>query len=146
MEAVSSGEIEFRELTEVDASLQQDQSDNVVWTPSRIVFSIFLFLLAAICEIGGGWLIFVGIRERDKRKPMAMYLIFGILALTAYGFIPVAQPSSSFGRIFAVYGGFFIVGSYLWGSLVDGLRLDLGDYIGCAISLVGVCISWFWVR
>lgn len=33
-----------------------------------------------------------------------------------YGFVPCAQPMSDFGRIYAVYGGFFIVLSYLWGK------------------------------
>ncbi len=32
-----------------------------------------------------------------------------------YGFIPTLQPTSNFGRLYAVYGGFFIVLSYAWG-------------------------------
>ena len=34
----------------------------------------------------------------------------------AYGFIPCLQPMSDFGRIYAVYGGFFIVLSFVWGK------------------------------
>lgn len=44
-----------------------------------------------------------------------------------YGFIPTAQPPPTFGRLYAVYGGFFIFLSYLWGWLVDGERPDRGD-------------------
>jgi small multidrug resistance family-3 protein len=70
----------------------------------------------------------------------------GCLVLIAYGFAPTLQPMTSFGRIFAVYGGFFIVLSYLWGYVFDGMVLDMGDYIGAGISLAGVCIAWFWPR
>lgn len=51
-----------------------------------------------------------------------------------------------FGRIYAVYGGFFIVLSFLFGWMLDGNRPDLGDVIGCAISLVGVLVIMFWPR
>lgn len=43
-------------------------------------------------------------------------------------------------------GGFFIVLSYLWGWAVDGMRPDAGDWIGCSVALVGVCIAMFWRR
>ncbi len=46
--------------------------------------------------------------------------------LVGYGFAPTLQPPDSFGRIYAVYGGFFIVLSYLWGWAVDKDRPDLG--------------------
>lgn len=118
------------------------------WSASVICWSLFLFLFAGLLEIGGGWLIFVGVRERSTRRPYhsALYIVFGAIVLVAYGFVPTLQPSASFGRIFAVYGGFFIVLSYAWGVIVDKMRLDIGDYIGAAISLLGVLIAWFWPR
>lgn len=123
-----------------------DSNDAVNWTTATVVWSLFLFFLAGIFEIGGGWLIFVGVRERDRRQPTAAFLVGGSLVLIAYGFIPTLQPSSAFGRIFAVYGGFFIVLSFAWGAFVDGLKLDAGDYVGGAIAIVGVLISWFYPR
>jgi Uncharacterised BCR, YnfA/UPF0060 family len=50
----------------------------------------------------------------------------GALVLVSYGFVPTAQPVDNFGRVFAVYGGFFIILSYLWGWAVDGDRPDTG--------------------
>ena len=40
----------------------------------------------------------------------------GSVVLVVYGFIPCMQPMSDFGRVYAVYGGFFIALSYLWGE------------------------------
>lgn len=67
--------------------------------------------------------------------------------LCAYGLIPTLQPpEASFARVYAVYGGFFIVLSYAWGAAVDGVRPDLGDYVGAALAAVGVMLCWFWPR
>jgi Uncharacterised BCR, YnfA/UPF0060 family len=52
--------------------------------------------------------------------------VLGALVLVSYGFVPTAQPVDNFGRVFAVYGGFFIILSYLWGWAVDGDRPDTG--------------------
>lgn len=136
-------EIERYAVEGVPEPGQQKQADG--WSPSLVAWSLFLFFLAGLFEIGGGWLVFVGMRD-PGRQPRAMYLLMGSLVLVAYGFIPTLQPSESFGRIFAVYGGFFIVGSYLFGYVVDGDKLDTGDYIGAALAIIGVCIAWFWPR
>jgi drug/metabolite transporter superfamily protein YnfA len=90
-----------------------------------------------------GWLVWQGIRE--KKSP-ALYIAFGSIVLAFYGLVPTLQPSDSFGRTFAVYGGFFIVLSYVWAAALDGFIPDTGDYVGAAIALVGVCITWFWPR
>jgi small multidrug resistance family-3 protein len=124
-------------------SPQEGNSGSAHWTVAQIIFSIFLFILAGILEIGGGWLVWKGIREN---KSPALFITTGSIVLVCYGFVPTLQPSDSFGRIFAVYGGFFIVLSYAWVALIDGFVPDTGDYIGAAIALVGVSISWFWPR
>lgn len=71
----------------------------------------------------------------------------GCLVLCGYGFIPTLQPAeASFARVYAVYGGVFIVLSYAWGWLLDGDRPDIGDWVGAAIAVAGVLVAWFWPR
>ena len=71
------------------------------WTPKLVLLSLFLFVLAGIAEIGGGWLIFQTVRVHQP----FWWAILGGLILVIYGFIPTLQPISNFGRVFAVYGG-----------------------------------------
>ncbi|KAK9903511.1 hypothetical protein WJX75_007748 [Coccomyxa subellipsoidea] len=112
------------------------------WTPAKVVLAIFLFLAAGLCEIGGGWLVWQAVREG---KPF-YWAILGGLVLVGYGFIPTAQPTSNFGRLYAVYGGFFIVLSYAWGWVFDKEMPDAGDYVGAAIALAGVVVAFFYPR
>jgi hypothetical protein len=63
--------------------------------------SIALFVLAAIAEIGGAWLIWPGWREHRG----LWWIAGGIVALGAYGFVATFQPDPNFGRILASYGG-----------------------------------------
>ena len=113
------------------------------WTIQNIFKTIFLFIFAGVLEVGGGYLIWKGVRE--NYHPI-LFSILGSIILVCYGFVPTLQPASSFGRIFAVYGGFFIVLSYIWGVIFDNFKMDIGDYIGASISLIGVLIAWFWPR
>ncbi len=128
---------------EVEESKAVISSSRNMWDASTITLSIFLFIIAGILEVGGGYLVWLGIRE--KKLPYVL-IPAGAVVLIAYGVVPTFQPISSFGRIFAVYGGFFIVLSYLWAYVFDGFKPDLGDYIGAAIALAGVCVTWFWPR
>mmetsp|Transcript_40261 Transcript_40261/g.41071 ORF Transcript_40261/g.41071 Transcript_40261/m.41071 type:complete len:153 (+) Transcript_40261:183-641(+) len=113
------------------------------WTVSNVLLSLSLFIFAGLLEIGGGYLMWRGIRDQPRK---VLFIIFGSLVLVAYGVVPTLQPVESFGRTFAVYGGFFIILSYVFAVIVDNMRLDTGDYIGGSIAIFGVCFSWFWPR
>lgn len=117
-----------------------DPADDFRWTAGKIVLSVVLFLVAGVAEIGGGWLVWQSVRLRK-----GWYLaLAGAVVLFVYGLIPCAQPTDNFGRIYAVYGCFFIVLSYLWGWGVDGVRPDTGDWIGSGIAMAGGCVAFFW--
>jgi small multidrug resistance family-3 protein len=103
--------------------------------------SVALFLLAGLCEIGGGYLVWLWLREKGP----AWYGLAGALVLVLYGMIPTLQPAT-FGRVYAAYGGIFIILSVLWGWMVDGVRPDLPELIGSAICLVGVGVIMYWPR
>ena len=104
-----------------------------------MTYTIILFILAGVAEIGGGYLVWLWLREG---KPY-WYGIFGGLILALYGIIPTLQKLPAFGRVYAAYGGVFIILSILWGWGVDKKTPDTYDWIGAVICLVGVSII-FW--
>ena len=102
--------------------------------------SIFYFLLAGIFEIGGGYLVWLWLREEKS----LWFGILGAIALILYGIIPTLQPANSnFGRVYATYGGIFIVLSILWGWKIDNIIPDKFDLIGGLIALIGVLIIMY---
>jgi small multidrug resistance family-3 protein len=104
-----------------------------------VVRSVALFLLAAIFEIGGAWLVWQGVREH---KGIA-WIGAGVLALGVYGFVATLQLDAHFGRILAAYGGVFVVGSLLWGMVMDGYRPDRYDLVGALFCLAGVAVIMY---
>jgi small multidrug resistance family-3 protein len=104
-----------------------------------IVRSVLLFLLAALAEIGGAWLVWQGVREH---RGLA-WIGAGVLALGVYGFVATLQPDPNFGRILAAYGGVFVAGSLAWGVVLDGFRPDRFDYLGAALCLLGVAVIMY---
>ncbi|MBL8778344.1 MAG: YnfA family protein [Acidimicrobiales bacterium] len=101
--------------------------------------SLLLFGLAALAEIGGAWLVWQGVREHRG----LVWIGAGIAALGAYGFVATLQDENDFGRILAAYGGIFVAGSLVWGTVVDGFRSDRFDYVGASICLVGVAVIMY---
>lgn len=101
--------------------------------------SIALFAAAAVAEIGGAYLVWVGIKQ-DKG---ALAVLAGVVALGVYGIVAALQPSNEFGRVLAAYGGVFIAGSLVWGIAFDGFRPDAADLIGATICLAGVGVIMY---
>ncbi len=101
--------------------------------------SVILFVLAAVAEIGGAWLVWQGWREHRG----LLWIAAGVIALGLYGFAATLQPDPHFGRILAAYGGVFVAGSLAWGVVVDKFRPDRWDYLGAAICLAGVAVIMY---
>ncbi|HYW92807.1 MAG TPA: YnfA family protein [Gammaproteobacteria bacterium] len=104
----------------------------------RITVSLGYFLLAGLAEIGGGYLVWLWLREGRG----ALLGAAGFLVLALYGVIPTLQPAS-FGRVYAAYGGIFIVLSLLWGWGLGGIRPDRWDLVGASLSLAGAMIMMY---
>lgn len=101
--------------------------------------SVALFVAAAIAEIGGAYLVWIGIKEHKG----ALFILLGAVALTAYGIVAAFQPSNEFGRVLAAYGGVFIVGSMLWGMAFDAFRPDRADILGALLCLIGISVIMY---
>src|SRR4030095_5457376 len=106
-----------------------------------IVKSLSYFLLAGLCEIGGGYLMWLWLREGKS----AWVALVGAIVLMLYGVVPTLQPAN-FGRVYAAYGGVFIVLSLIWGLAVDRIPPDRFDLIGGALALTGAFVMMFWPR
>lgn len=104
--------------------------------------SIGLFIAAGLAEIGGGYLMWRWLRDG---APLVIGVL-GALILISYGVIPTLQRSHDFGRIYAAYGGVFVVASLLWGWAVDGSRPDRWDVTGAVVVLAGAAIIFFTPR
>jgi small multidrug resistance family-3 protein len=107
----------------------------------QILLSTFLFVIAGLCEIGGGYLVWLWLREGFGWWLGAI----GGFVLFLYGIVPTFQKSH-FHRIYAAYGGVFIVMSVLWGWWVDGTRPDQYDAIGTVIAVIGVLVIFYYPR
>ena len=105
----------------------------------NVIRSVGLFVAAGLAEIGGGYLIWRWLREGS---PWPVGLA-GAVILVIYGVIPTFQPASDFGRVYAAYGGVFVIMSLLWGWGIDGHRPDNYDWLGAAIVAVGVAVIFF---
>lgn len=101
--------------------------------------SVALFVLAALTEIGGAWLIWQGVREHRGW----LWIGLGVVSLGVYGFVATFQPDPNFGRVLAAYGGIFVAGSLAWGMVLDGFRPDRWDLAGAALCLVGVTVIMY---
>nr|WP_222424964.1 YnfA family protein [Candidatus Nitrosocosmicus arcticus] len=103
------------------------------------IFSSFgLFLVAAFLEIGGGYLVWQWLRVRKK---ISIGLVGGFV-LFLYGIIPTLQPSN-FGRVYAAYGGIFVVMAIVWGLIIDKKNPDRFEIIGGAVVLAGALIIFY---
>lgn len=106
-----------------------------------IIVTLALFFVAALMEIGGGYLVWQWIREKQG---IIIGLTGGII-LFLYGIIPTFQPSH-FGRIYAAYGGIFIISSIVWGIIVDKKKPDRFEIIGSVVAVSGAIILFYTPR
>jgi small multidrug resistance family-3 protein len=107
----------------------------------EVARSLLYFILAGFCEIGGGYLIWLWLREGKS----TWFALLGAVVLIIYGIIATLQPAN-FGRVYAAYGGIFIILAILWGWQIDKIAPDRFDLIGGLIALIGASVITYWPR
>jgi small multidrug resistance family-3 protein len=100
-----------------------------------------LFLFASVLEIGGGYLVWKVLRDHKGK----VFGLVGALFLFSYGIIMTLQPTN-FGKVYATYGGFFVVSSIIWGYWIDKKKPDRFEIIGSVVVLIGVIIIFYFPR
>ncbi len=100
----------------------------------------FLFFgIAALGELSGCYAFWAWLRLGKSiywTLPGLVSLVIFALALTQ---IEISQA----GRVYAAYGGIYLLSSLMWLWLVEGVKPDRADVLGVAISLVGTLVILF---
>lgn len=107
----------------------------------QVAETLGLFFFASLLEIGGGYLVWMW----RKNNRGIIFGIVGGMILFSYGIVPTLQPAN-FGRVYAAYGGIFIMSSIIWGYWVDKKRPDRFEIIGSIIVLIGVAVMFYYPR
>jgi small multidrug resistance family-3 protein len=68
--------------------------------------------------------------------------LLGAIILFVYGIIPTLQPAH-FGRVYAAYGGIFIISSIIWGRIIDKKTPDRYEIIGSVTAVIGAAIIFY---
>lgn len=100
-----------------------------------ILKTTLLFLATAICEILGCYLPWLWL----KRGASAWLLLPAGVSLALFVWLLTLHPTAS-GRVYAAYGGVYVMTALLWLRYVDGVRLSVTDWAGAAIALCGMLI------
>ncbi|MCG9537267.1 YnfA family protein [Providencia huaxiensis] len=96
---------------------------------------IGLFFITALAEIAGCYFPYLWM----KKQGGAWLLIPAVLSLMLFVWLLTLHPEAS-GRIYATYGGIYIVTALVWLKVVDGVSLTVTDWVGALVVLVGAGI------
>lgn len=107
------------------------------------VWALGLFALTAIAEIVGCWLILQAV---SGTKPW-WYWLPGACSLLLFAWLLSFHPVAS-GRVYAAYGGIYVLTALVWLRVVDGIRPVLADYLGAGLILLGalIIVAHHWPR
>lgn len=100
--------------------------------------TIGLFLITAVAEIVGCYLPYLWLTQG---RSIWLLLPAG-LSLVLFAWLLSLHPTAA-GRVYAAYGGVYILVAILWLWLVDGIRPTLWDLVGSLVALLGMAIIMF---
>ena len=94
-----------------------------------------LFFATAVAEIVGCYLPYLWLRKDGS----VWLLLPAALSLALFVWLLSLHPAAS-GRVYAAYGGVYVVSALLWLRVVDGVKLSPLDWLGAGVTLVGMAI------
>lgn len=97
--------------------------------------TFLLFVVTAVAEIVGCYLPYLWLKQ-DKS---AWLLVPAAASLALFAWLLTLHPTAA-GRVYAAYGGVYIGVAMMWLMLVDKVKPTPTDWIGVAVSLVGMAI------
>ena len=100
-----------------------------------MIKTTLLFFATALAEIIGCFLPWLWL----KRGGSVLLLLPAALSLAIFVWLLTLHPAAS-GRVYAAYGGVYVVTALLWLRIVDGVKLSVYDWTGAAIAFCGMLI------
>ncbi|PKH26599.1 hypothetical protein CIG19_02050 [Enterobacterales bacterium CwR94] len=100
-----------------------------------MVKTTLLFFLTALAEIIGCFLPWLWL----KKGATIWLLVPAALSLAAFVWLLTLHPVAS-GRVYAAYGGVYVLTALLWLRIVDGVKLTTFDWVGALVALSGMLI------
>lgn len=100
-----------------------------------MIKTTLIFFLTALAEIVGCFLPWLWL----KKGASVLLLLPAALSLAAFVWLLTLHPAAS-GRVYAAYGGVYVVTALLWLRWVDGVRLSYTDWLGAAVAFCGMLI------
>lgn len=94
-----------------------------------------LFFATALAEIIGCFLPWLWL----KKNASAWLLLPAGVSLMVFVWLLTLHPEAS-GRVYAAYGGVYVVTALLWLRIVDGVKLSTYDWVGAAVAFCGMLI------
>ncbi|MTD25926.1 YnfA family protein [Erwinia sorbitola] len=94
-----------------------------------------LFFATALAEIIGCFLPYLWL----KKNASAWLLLPAGVSLMLFVWLLTLHPAAS-GRVYAAYGGVYVVTALLWLRIVDGVKLSSYDWLGAAVAFCGMLI------
>ncbi|HEY0510920.1 MAG TPA: YnfA family protein [Thermoanaerobaculia bacterium] len=98
--------------------------------------SIALFAVAAVCEIAGCFSFWAAFRLHRS----SWWLLPGMASLAVFAWLLSRVDAAFAGRVYAAYGGVYILASLAWLAVVERHAPDRWDLLGAAVCLLGACI------
>ncbi|MBU9812124.1 YnfA family protein [Rahnella sp. C60] len=94
-----------------------------------------LFFATALAEIIGCFLPYLWLRKGGSM----LLLLPAAVSLAAFVWLLTLHPAAS-GRVYAAYGGVYVMTAMLWLRFVDGMKLSTTDWLGALVALAGMLI------
>ena len=97
--------------------------------------TLSLFFATALAEIIGCYLPYLWL----KKDGSAWLLLPAAICLSVFVWLLTLHPAAT-GRIYAAYGGVYVVSALIWLRVVDGIKLSMFDIVGAGVALLGMSI------
>lgn len=100
--------------------------------------TILLFLITAVAEIVGCYLPYLWLTQGKS----AWLVLPAAASLALFAWLLSLHPAAA-GRVYAAYGGVYIVVAIVWLWVVDGIKPTAWDVAGSLVALAGMAIIMF---